>query len=68
MNWKALLGILLLVYATAVVLIAAKKPEKVWGMTKIKMFIKLMGEKGTVIFFYIFALVCATFGIFLLVS
>lgn len=67
MNWLALLGLLLIIYAAVVVWIAAKKPEKLWDMAKIRAFRKVLGDKGTVIFFYIFAAVSLGFGIWLLV-
>lgn len=68
MNGLALLGIILAIYAVAVFFIALKKPEKVWQMAKIQMFIKILGEKGTVIFFYIFAAICFAAGIWLVVK
>ncbi|NLW12328.1 MAG: hypothetical protein GX028_09995 [Clostridiaceae bacterium] len=66
MGWS-LLGLLLIVYAIVVVYIALKKPEKIWDMAKIKMFRKVLGELGTVIFFIVFALVALGFGIWLMV-
>lgn len=66
-NGWALLGIILLLYGVAVIAITVKKPEKIWNMPKIKLFIKFLGEKGTEIFFYIFALICAGVGIWLMV-
>ena len=68
MNGLALLGILLVIYSIAVFFIALKKPEKVWSMAKIQMFIKLLGEQGTVIFFYIFSVICFGAGIWLIVK
>ena len=67
MNGLALLGILLIVYSAAVVYITFKKPESIWNMAKIKMFIKLLGEKGTEIVFYVFAVAALAIGIWLLV-
>ena len=64
----AFLGILMVAYAALVVWIAVKKPPKIWGMAKIKLFIKVLGEKGTVIFFYIFALIFAVVGVWLIVK
>ena len=66
LGWS-LLGLLLIVYAIVVVYIALKKPEKIWDMAKIKMFRKVLGELGTVIFFIVFALVALGFGIWLMV-
>ena len=52
MNWSPLLGILALIYAAVVFYITAKKPPAIWNIAKIEMFKKLLGEKGTVVFFY----------------
>lgn len=68
MNGLALLGLFLILYAVLVVVLAIKKPKSIWEMGKIKMFIKLLGEKGTVIFFYVIAAVALGFGIWLLVK
>ncbi|MCF8008946.1 MAG: hypothetical protein K9K32_04195 [Halanaerobiales bacterium] len=66
MNTMALLGILALVYAIVVIIIAFKKPEKIWKMKKIEMFKNFLGENGTVIFFYIWALGFIVLGIWLI--
>lgn len=66
MDGLALLGLLLIAYSIMIVYITVKKPKAIWEMAKIKMFIKVLGEKGTTIFFYGFALVAAGFGIWLL--
>lgn len=68
MDGLALLGLILILYAGAVVYIALKKPEAIWNMAKIRMFRKLLGDRGTEIFFYLFALASAGFGIWLLVK
>jgi len=68
MNGMALLGILLIAYAIAVVFITVQKPEGIWNMAKIKMFRQVLGEGGTVVFFYIFAAAAAGFGIWLMVK
>ena len=67
MNGLALLGLFLILYAAVVVVLAIKKPKAIWEMGKIKAFIKVLGEKGTVIFFFIFAAIALGFGIWLLV-
>ncbi len=67
MNGLAILGIILLAYAVLVVWLAIKKPKSIWEMGKIKFFIKYLGEQGTVVFFYIWALIAAGFGIWLLI-
>ena len=68
MNWNPLLGILAIVYAAVVVFIAAKKPKSMWEMGKIKWFRKHMGEQGTVIFFYIWAVVFVALGLWLFIA
>ncbi len=65
MNIYPLLGLLALLYAAMVVWLAVKKPEKLWSLGKIQMFVKLMGEKGTVIFFYVWAVLFAALGVWL---
>lgn len=67
MNGLALLGLVLVIYAVFVFFIAAKKPKSIWEMKKIQMFINSLGEKGTVIFFYIWGAIALGFGIWLLV-
>lgn len=66
MNTMALLGILAIVYAALVIFIAWKKPDKIWNMAKINLFKKALGENGTVIFFYIWAIGFLGLGIWLL--
>ena len=67
MNGLALLGLLLILYAVVVVVLAIKKPKSIWEMGKIQFFRKAFGESGTVIFFYIIAAIALGFGIWLLV-
>ncbi|SFC01106.1 hypothetical protein SAMN04488102_102188 [Alkalibacterium subtropicum] len=66
MNWEPLLGILLIVYAAFVLFIAVKKPKNIWRMGKIEGFRKILGDRGTVIFFYIWGMLAAGVGIWLL--
>ncbi len=68
MNGFALLGILLLIYALAILGLTIKKPENIWSMPKIKWFNKMLGSKGTDILFYIIAGVAACAGIWLLLT
>ena len=65
MNVWPLLGLLAFAYAGLVVWITVKKPAKIWGMAKIQTFVKVMGEKGTVIFFYVWAGLAIILGIWL---
>lgn len=61
-------GVLAVVYAVAVVVIAVVKPEKIWNMKKIVWFKKLLGDKGTEIFFYVWALLFLVLGLWLIVN
>ena len=65
MNIYPLLGLLALAYAGMVVYIAAKKPPKLWNIAKIQGFVKVLGEQGTVIFFYVWAVLFLGLGIWL---
>ena len=68
MNGLALLGLILILYAILVVVLAIKKPKSIWEMGKVKVLIKLLGDKGTVIMFYVIAAIALGFGIWLLVK
>ena len=58
-------GVLAVLYAAAVVVIAITKPEKIWNMKKIELFKKWLGEKGTEVFFYVWAVIFLALGIWL---
>lgn len=66
MNGYALLGILAFIYAGFVFFITFKKPPAIWNMAKIRGFRKVLGEKGTVIFFYAFGLLAVALGFWLM--
>lgn len=66
MNGWALLGLFLILYSVSVFFITFKKPEGIWNMAKIRFFRKILGEKGTVLSFYIIAAIVAVIGIWLL--
>ncbi|QSX08845.1 hypothetical protein J0B03_01805 [Alkalibacter rhizosphaerae] len=68
MKGWALLGLILIVYGIAVIGITVKKPKSIWDMAKIRMFRKVLGEQGTVVFFYIFAAVAIGVGAWLMIS
>ncbi len=68
MNGLALLGIFLVLYGVFVFFLTfTKKPQSIWNMGKIQAFIKVLGETGTAIFFYIFGAAAIGVGIWLLV-
>ena len=58
-------AILAILYAVMVVILAVLKPEVIWKMKKIQWFEKVLGEKGTEIFFYIWALIFLVLGVWL---
>ena len=58
-------GILAVIYSVAVVVIAVVKPAKIWNMKKIELFKKVLGDRGTEIFFYIWAVIFLVLGIWL---
>ena len=60
-----ILGILAVIYAVLVVVIAVLKPEKIWNMKKIELFKKVLGDRGTEIFFYIWAVGFVILGVWL---
>ncbi len=68
MNGMALLGILMAIYGLAVCTMTFKKPEKIWSMKKIQLFLKVLGSKGTDWFFYIFGALCFAAGVWLVLS
>ncbi|MCH4891011.1 hypothetical protein EZV73_25765 [Acidaminobacter sp. JC074] len=59
-------GILAILYAVMVIVLAVLKPEAIWKLKKIQFFIKHMGDKGTEIFFYVWALIFLVLGVWLL--
>ena len=61
------LGIILIFYGIAVVWITYAKPPKIWQMKKIQGFVGALTETGTVIFFYVWAVVAIVIGVVLLV-
>ena len=58
-------GILAIAYAAAVVVIAVLRPKMIWDMKKIEFFRKHLGDKGTEIFFYIWAGIFLILGVWL---
>ncbi len=68
MNGWALLGIVLLMYAGIVFFITFKKPDKIWNIGKIRGFRKVLGEKGTIVFFYAWGLLALVLGIWLIIK
>lgn len=67
MNAWALVGLLLIAYAAAVLFVAIKKPPAIWNMAKIRLFIKILGSRGTQIFFIVFAMLSAGVGLWLMI-
>ncbi|MEX1308395.1 MAG: hypothetical protein AB1Z19_07700 [Eubacteriales bacterium] len=68
MNWNPLVGLLALVYGALCLFWGVKKPEKIWEMGKIKMFRKVLGEKGTVILFFVFGVAAVGVALWLFIA
>jgi len=66
MNWYPLLALLAFAYAAAVLYIVIKKPPKIMQMGKLQAIEKMLGKKGADIFYYVWAVVFAAMGIWLL--
>lgn len=61
-------AILAILYAAVVVVLAVLKPEPIWKMKKIQLFIKYLGDRGTEVFFYLWAFIFLVLGVWLLVQ
>ncbi len=61
-----ILGLLLIIYAIIVIFSAVAKPAIIWNSFKIRAFIKILGEKGTLILFYVVAGSALLLGVLLL--
>lgn len=59
-------AVLALVYSAVVIVLTVIKPPTIWKMKKIQMFEKVLGVKGTEIFFYVWALAFLVLGVWLL--
>jgi hypothetical protein len=66
MNWYPLLALLAFAYAGLVFFLVVKKPPKLWGIGKIQAFVKVLGDKGTDIFFYVWGIAFIGLGIWLM--
>lgn len=51
-----LVGLISIIYASFVVFLTIKRPEKIWSMNKIQFFEKRFGPNNTIIIFYVWAL------------
>jgi hypothetical protein len=63
-----LLAIFLFAYGVLVIVITVFKPAPIWRMAKIQGFIKLLGEKGTVILFIVVGIAALVGGYFALIN
>ena len=59
------LGIVLIVYALFVIVVAFLKPQRIWNTKKVQGFVSALTETGTVIFFIVWALIIGGIGIWL---
>jgi len=68
MDGMAALGIILIIYGILVLGIAYQKPQSIWRMKKILWFIKVLGEKGTVVFFDVWGVAAIGLGVWLILG
>ena len=59
-------GLVLILYAIFVIYITIKRPKSIWQKKKIKIFINLIGERGTVILFFVWSALVLAVAVFLL--
>ncbi|MCD5414563.1 MAG: hypothetical protein LR001_06130 [Clostridiales bacterium] len=67
MTGLQILGLVAILYGAFVIFISVKKPKIIWEMQKIQAFVKMLGEKGTVIFFSVWAIIAIAVGVWLIV-
>ncbi len=65
MNYFPLLGLLALAYSGFIIFLTVKKPDKIWNMKKIQAFEKVLGKKGTEVFFYVWSILFIILGVWL---
>ncbi len=61
-----ILGIIAIIYASFVIFITIKRPEKIWSMKKIQFFEKKFGANNTILMFYAWALFFYFLGFWLM--
>ena len=61
-------GLVLILYAFFVIYITIKRPKSIWQKKKIKTFINLIGERGTVILFFVWSALVLAVAVFLLTN
>ncbi|QOR35028.1 hypothetical protein IMX26_16440 [Clostridium sp. 'deep sea'] len=68
MKIKVLLGLLCVIYGLFVYFLTITKPPKLWGIGKIQAFVKVLGNTGTNIFFYIWGTGFIALGVWLFIK
>lgn len=66
MNLYPLFALIAFAYAALVWFIIIKKPKSMMKLGKVEMFQKMIGEKATDIFYYVFGAIAAGLGVFFL--
>lgn len=66
MDILTVIGIALILWGAATILVAALKPKSIWKTGKIQGFVQVLSERGAVIFFIIVGLVAVLAGIMIL--
>jgi len=59
-------GIIAIIYASMVVYVTIKRPEKIWTMERVQFFEKRFGPNNTIILFYIWAFAFYFLGFWLM--
>ena len=68
MDWILALGIFLVVYSVLCFIVAFLKPAWVWKTGKLRGFVELLGETGTVIMLAVIGLITLVGGILILAN
>ena len=67
MDWVTGLGIFLVIYSVLCFIVAFVKPKWVWETGKLRGFVEILGETGTVIMLVVIGIVTLVGGIAILV-
>ncbi len=68
METQQYIGIGLIAYCALAIYVTAAKPKWAWESRKVKRFLKWFGEKGTIVFFYVWSISIGGIGCWLLLG
>jgi hypothetical protein len=66
MDILTVIGIALILWGAATILVAVLKPKSIWKTGKIQGFVQVLSERGAVIFFIVVGLLAVLAGIMIL--